>query len=347
MSADANHPAPREDRPPAIVVSASAIRSWVTTPSVSASLRRWSVARRGSRSRTCAVVTSTRAGFEVIDLLAGAEHAIIVDCLAVPDPEPGRIRRLDTPACRRRGSSRRRARHQRRRRLRPRGHAGRPDAGDVEIYGVESATRGVGEALSPAVQMAVATLSRDLHAQLKRRAAHVDARFRPVTPLVYPLGSVLNPMNVEGSDAAIRIRVQRGCGHRFEILVYGKVRPICPKCRERRSVEDLLDVCHGQRQRARQTGCSMRTPSGGCGVDRRWLRVLVRSGRAPDRTVGSGLPRYFRAPRERLRRHEDRLDVDRQALEPRERPLRPPAADGQALQHVFRLRVVALRLRSS
>ena len=38
--------------------------------------------------------TSQRAGFELIDLLSGAERAIIVDCLELSDPEPGRVRRL-------------------------------------------------------------------------------------------------------------------------------------------------------------------------------------------------------------------------------------------------------------
>jgi hydrogenase maturation protease len=40
------------------------------------------------------VVTSTRAGFELMDLLAGASRAIIVDCLELPDPEPGRVHLL-------------------------------------------------------------------------------------------------------------------------------------------------------------------------------------------------------------------------------------------------------------
>lgn len=40
------------------------------------------------------LVTSTRAGFDLLDLLSGYRNAIIVDCLAVPNPEPGRIRRL-------------------------------------------------------------------------------------------------------------------------------------------------------------------------------------------------------------------------------------------------------------
>jgi hydrogenase maturation protease len=42
-----------------------------------------------------AVMTSTRAGFELIGLLAGFSHAMIIDCLEIPDPFPGRIRHLD------------------------------------------------------------------------------------------------------------------------------------------------------------------------------------------------------------------------------------------------------------
>lgn len=40
------------------------------------------------------VLESTRGGFELIDLLAGHSRAVLVDCLTVPDPTPGRIRRL-------------------------------------------------------------------------------------------------------------------------------------------------------------------------------------------------------------------------------------------------------------
>jgi len=120
------------------------------------------------------VVTSTRAGFEVIDLLAGADRAIIVDCLEVPDPEPGRIRRLDLQHVS--GASRLVGPHDISVGVafELAGTLGVRMPRDVEIYGVEaSATRGFGEALSPAVQTAVETLSRDLHAQLKRRASAV------------------------------------------------------------------------------------------------------------------------------------------------------------------------------
>ncbi len=40
------------------------------------------------------VATSTRAGLELIDLLSGAARAVIVDCLARPNPAPGPFCRL-------------------------------------------------------------------------------------------------------------------------------------------------------------------------------------------------------------------------------------------------------------
>jgi hydrogenase maturation protease len=40
------------------------------------------------------VATSTRGGFELIDLLSGADRAIVVDCLEAPDARPGRVRVL-------------------------------------------------------------------------------------------------------------------------------------------------------------------------------------------------------------------------------------------------------------
>ncbi len=41
------------------------------------------------------VLTSTRAGFELIDLLTGFSHALIIDSLEIPDPVPGRVRHPD------------------------------------------------------------------------------------------------------------------------------------------------------------------------------------------------------------------------------------------------------------
>ena len=41
------------------------------------------------------VATSTRGGFELIDLLTGFERAVIVDALVTTDPCPGRVHRLE------------------------------------------------------------------------------------------------------------------------------------------------------------------------------------------------------------------------------------------------------------
>ncbi len=45
------------------------------------------------------VATSSRAGLEIIELLHGAAGAIVVDCLAMPAPHPGRVRRLSLEDC--------------------------------------------------------------------------------------------------------------------------------------------------------------------------------------------------------------------------------------------------------
>jgi hydrogenase maturation protease len=126
------------------------------------------------------VVTSTRAGFEVIDLLAGASHAIIVDCLEDPNPEPGRIRRLALQDVA--GASRLVGAHDISVGVafELAGALGIEMPREIEIYGVEGAApTGLGEALSPAVQAAVLTLARDLHAQLRRRGATRAPGFDP------------------------------------------------------------------------------------------------------------------------------------------------------------------------
>ena len=53
------------------------------------------------------------------------------------------------------------------------------------------------------------------------------------------------------------------CGHRFEILVYGQIRPICPKCQG----NDLLRVVStfATSGGGKRDGCFSRTSSGGCG----------------------------------------------------------------------------------
>jgi hydrogenase maturation protease len=117
------------------------------------------------------VLASTRAGFELIDLLRDYRRAILVDCLALPDPQPGRVRRLglDDVA----GSSRLVNVHdlsvgvafQLAERL------GIPMPTELEILAVEAAdTCTICEELTPAVDAAVNPLACEIYEDLKRRA---------------------------------------------------------------------------------------------------------------------------------------------------------------------------------
>jgi hydrogenase maturation protease len=125
------------------------------------------------------VLTSTRAGFEVIDLLAGFTHALIVDALDLPEPSPGRIRRLTLADVS--GSARLVGAHE-------------MSVGDalalartlgiampesVEIFAVEAAaTRTLTEEMTPAVAAAVQPLARALHARAEEwtRGDHTETR---------------------------------------------------------------------------------------------------------------------------------------------------------------------------
>jgi len=112
------------------------------------------------------VLTSARAGFELIDLLTGFTHALIVDALDLPEPTPGRVRRLtlDDVA----GSVRLVGAHE-------------MSIGDafalartlgiampehVEIFAMEVvSTRTLTEEMTPAVAAATGPLARALHAR--------------------------------------------------------------------------------------------------------------------------------------------------------------------------------------
>lgn len=113
------------------------------------------------------VMVSTRAGFELIDLLSGASRAIIVDCLLLPEPVPGRVRRLTMNDVS--GAARLVGAHD----ITLAGAfevaraAGVPMPGLVEIYAVEAAeTEWIEEALTPAVAAAVPDLAREIHRRL-------------------------------------------------------------------------------------------------------------------------------------------------------------------------------------
>ncbi len=113
------------------------------------------------------VTTSTRAGFELVDLLAGASRAVIVDCVALPDPEPGRIHRLSLDDVA--GSTRLIGAHD----VSVGGAfalaraTGIPMPEVIDIYAVEVADIDrFEEGLSPDVARAVPRLARRIHRQL-------------------------------------------------------------------------------------------------------------------------------------------------------------------------------------
>ena len=113
------------------------------------------------------VATSTRAGLELIDLLAGASRAIIVDCLLLPDPVPGRVTRLtlDDVA----GSARLVGAHDvtvaTAFKFARASGVPMPDA--VDIYAIEAAdVDRIEEGLSPAVAAAVPAVAREIYNRL-------------------------------------------------------------------------------------------------------------------------------------------------------------------------------------
>ena len=114
------------------------------------------------------VVVSTRAGLELVDLLTGATRAIIVDCLAPAEPEPGRIHRLGPNEVA--GSTRLVGAHDVSvgDALALARAAGVPMPHTIDIYAVEVADIDrIAEGLSPDVARAVPVLARRIHRQLK------------------------------------------------------------------------------------------------------------------------------------------------------------------------------------
>jgi hydrogenase maturation protease len=110
---------------------------------------------------------STRGGFELIDLLSGYARAILVDCVAAPAPEPGRVRELalDNVA----GSARLVGAHELcvgdafafARQM------GIPMPDQVTIFGVEGGELTlISEQMTPSVAAAVAPLAARIHAML-------------------------------------------------------------------------------------------------------------------------------------------------------------------------------------
>ena len=123
------------------------------------------------------VVVSTRAGLELLDLLTGADRAIIVDCLALAAPRPGRVRRLTQADVA--GSMRLVGAHDVSvgDALALARVAGLPMPESIDIYAVEvEDIDKIGEGLTPGVASAVTTLARRIHRELTGR---IDESGRP------------------------------------------------------------------------------------------------------------------------------------------------------------------------
>lgn len=123
------------------------------------------------------VLASTRAGFELIDLLRGYARAIIVDCLTLPNPQPGRVHRLELDDVS--GSARLINAHEISIAVafRLARQLAIPMPGAVEILAVEAEdTATIAEGLTPAVAAAVAPLSRAIYEDLQRNAPRPTPR---------------------------------------------------------------------------------------------------------------------------------------------------------------------------
>jgi hydrogenase maturation protease len=115
------------------------------------------------------VLVTTRAGFELIDILTGYGAAVLIDCLDLPDPQPGRVRRLtlDDAA----GSVRLVGGHDLSigTAFRLAAQLSVPMPTQVEILAVEGTDlRTLGRGLSPEVAAAVEPLARSIHDKLQR-----------------------------------------------------------------------------------------------------------------------------------------------------------------------------------
>jgi len=121
------------------------------------------------------VLASTRAGFELIDLLRGYTRAIIVDCIVLPDPQPGRVCRLtldDVSGCARLVNAHEMS-------VGTAFHLaeqlGIPMPEQVDILAIEGGdTTTISEEMTPAVQATVAPLAREIYERLQREAPAIE-----------------------------------------------------------------------------------------------------------------------------------------------------------------------------
>ncbi len=112
-------------------------------------------------------VQSRRGGFELIDLLSGADRAVIVDCWDGPGASPGRVRRLSIGQVA--GCARLVGCHDIgvREAFDLARLANAPMPAVVDIYAIDAGdTSRLVEALTPDVARAVPALARQLHASL-------------------------------------------------------------------------------------------------------------------------------------------------------------------------------------
>lgn len=120
------------------------------------------------------VLASTRAGFELIDMLQGFRHALIVDALELPEPRAGHVQLLDMAHVE--GSVRLIMMHEISitAAFELAAKLSIPMPEQVEIYAVEAAdTRTLSEELTPEVAASVEPLA----GRLYERAAELSAQY--------------------------------------------------------------------------------------------------------------------------------------------------------------------------
>ena len=117
------------------------------------------------------VLESERGGFELIDLLGGFSRAVIIDCLTLPDPAPGRVRRLSLSHVA--GSARLINIHEISiaEAFELAARLGKQMPERVEIFGVEGGnTTTISEEMTSPVAAAVEPRAREIHAMLASNA---------------------------------------------------------------------------------------------------------------------------------------------------------------------------------
>ncbi len=116
------------------------------------------------------VLESTRGGLELIDLLSGFSEAVIVDCLTLPHPSPGRVRQLSLDHVA--GSARLVNAHEVSitHAFQLAARMGIPMPPVLDIFAVEAGdTSTISEEMTPAVAAAVEPLARRIYARIAGR----------------------------------------------------------------------------------------------------------------------------------------------------------------------------------